>query len=182
MSSTVAGRTRFNLVFSLLVLRGALSNLETLGHEPSLSAFMVSHGWMVELFLGWLPLTFSGLFFLIPLGRLLKVQALQRRRQLQNIHKRLYKVIFARRGEPQTMREIVDAVNTHASEESLSSQVVEARMQECTLDLAGEMTVTETAEVQVSFPRIARELHEIQQLRRHRRLDDTLGDIIAEVE
>ena len=172
----------FNLVFSLLVLRGALSNLETLGHEPSLSAFMVSHGWIVELFLGWLPLTFSGLFFLIPLGRLLKVQALQRRRQLQNIYKRLYKVIFARRGEPQTMREIVDAVNTHASEESLSYQVVEARMQECTLDLAGEMTVTETAEVQVSFPRIARELHESQQLRRHRRLDDTLGDIIAEVE
>jgi hypothetical protein len=171
-----------NLVLSFLVLRGVLSRLEALGPGTSLSAFMVSHGWMVELLLGWLPLTFSGLFFLIPLVRLLNVQALQRQRQLQNIRKRLYKVIFARRGEPQTMRDIVDAVNTHAAEESLSYQVVEERMQAYTLDLAGEITVTETAEVQVSFPRIARELHEIQQLRRHRRLDDTLGEIIAEAE
>jgi hypothetical protein len=80
------------------------------------------------------------------------------------------------------MREIVDAVNTHASEESLASQVVEERMKELALDLAGDMTVTETADVQLAFPRITRELHEMQQLRKHRRLDDTLGEIIADVE
>lgn len=172
----------FNLLFSLFVLGGALSNLEALGPGSQLSAFMASQGWVVELFLGWLPLTFSGLFFLIPLGRLLKIQALQRQRQLQNIRKRLYKVIFGRRGQPQTVREIVDTVNSHASEEALSPQVVEDRMKELTLDLAGDMTVTETAQVQFTFPRIIRELQDIQQLRRHRRLDDTLGEIIADVE
>lgn len=172
----------FNLVFSLLVLSGVLSSLEALEPENQLGAFLASHRGVVELFLGWLPLTFSGLFFLIPLGRLLKIQAWQRQRLLQNIRKRLYKVIFTRRGQPQTIREIVDTVNTHASEETLSHQVVEDRMKELALDLAGDMTVTETAEVQFTFPRITRELHEIQQLRRHRRLDDTLGEIIAEVE
>jgi hypothetical protein len=39
------------------------------------------------------------------------------------------------------------------------------------------MTVTEAAEVQFTFPRITRELHEAPQLRRH---DGALGEIIAE--
>ena len=42
------------------------------------------------------------------------------------------------------------------------------------------MTVTEAAEVQFTFPRITRELHEASQLRRQRRHDGALGEIIAE--
>jgi hypothetical protein len=169
-----------NLVVSFLVLRGMLSGLETLGTGSQLSAFIASHQGAIELSLGWLPFIFSSLFFLIPLGRLVHIQARRRQRQAQNVRKRLYKAIFARQGEPQTVPEIVRTVNAHASEESLSRQVVEDRMQELALDLAGDMTVTETAEVQFTFPRITRELHEAEQLRRQRRLDTTLGDIIAE--
>jgi hypothetical protein len=170
----------FNMLCALLVLSGILSNLEASGIGNQLSAFLMSHGWFVKLFLGWLPLIFSVLFFLIPLVRLINMQALQRRRQFHNIRKRLYKAIFARQGEPQTVPEIVDTVNTHASEEPLSRQVVTDRMKALTLDLAGDMTVTEDAEVQFTFPRITRELHEAQQLRRQRHHDATLGEIIAE--
>jgi hypothetical protein len=176
----IALMNSFNLILSFLVLRGMLSGLEGLGPGTQLGAFLMSYQGVIELFLGWLPLIFSSLFFLIPLGRLAKIQALQRQRQFQNIRKRLYKVIFARQGQPQTVRELVSAINTHASEETLSRQVVEDRIKELALDLAGDMTVTETAEVQFTFPRIARELHEAAQLRRQRRLDNALGEIIAE--
>jgi hypothetical protein len=169
-----------NLVVSFLVLRGMLSGLEGLGTGSQLSAFIESHQGAIELLLGWLPFIFSSLFFLIPLSRLVHIQARRRQRQAQNVRKRLYKAIFARQGEPQTVPEIMRAVNTNASEESLSRQVVVDRMKELALDLAGDMTVTETAEVQFTFPRITRELHEAEQFRRQRRLDTTLGDIIAE--
>ena len=170
----------FNLVFAFLVLRGVLSGLETPGAGIQLDAFIGAYQGPINLFLGWLPLVFSCLFFLIPLGRLLKVKALQRQRQAQNVRKRLYKAIFGRQGEPQTVSEIVDAINTGVSEAPLSQQTVADRMQALALDLAGDMTVTEAAEVQFSFPRITRELHEVKQLRQQRRLDATLGEIIAE--
>jgi hypothetical protein len=170
----------FNMLFAFLVLSGILSNLEGLGTANQLGAFLMSHEGFVHLFLGWLPLIFSLLFFLIPLVRLLNMQALRRRRQVNNIRKRLYKAIFARQGQPQTVPEIVDTVNTNASEEPLARQAVEDRMKALALDLAGDMTVTEAAEVQFTFPRITRELHEAQQLRQQRRHDDALGEIIAE--
>jgi hypothetical protein len=169
-----------NLVVSCLVLGGVLSNLEALGPGSSLHAFLLSYEGTIRLFLGWLPLIFSGLFFLIPLGRFIKIQALQRRRQWQNVRKRLYKAIFQRQGAPQTVRQIVDAVNTDAAEERLTAPVVEDRMKVLALDLAGDMSVTEAAEVQFTFPRITRELHEVPQLRRQRRADAPLGEIIAE--
>jgi hypothetical protein len=170
----------FNLLCALLVLSGILANLEALGPGNQLSTFLMSHRWFVTLCLGWLPLLFSVLFFLIPLVRLINMQALRRWRQFHNIRKRLYKAIFARQGQPQTVSEIVDTVNTHASEEPLSRQVVADRMKALSLDLAGDMTVTESAEVQFTFPRITRELHEAQQLRRQRHHGATLGEIIVE--
>jgi hypothetical protein len=170
----------FNLLCAFLVLSGILSNPEVLGTGNQLNTFLISHGWFVTLCLGWLPLLFSILFFLIPLGRLIHMQALQRQRQFHNIRKRLYKAIFARQGQPQTVPEIVAAVNTNAAEEPLSRHVVEDRMKTLTLDLAGDMAVTEAAQVQFTFPRITRELHEAQQLRLQRHHDDALGEIIAE--
>jgi hypothetical protein len=169
-----------NLVLSCLVLGGILSHLEVLGPGSQLNTLLGSNEGAIRLVLGWLPLIFSGLFFLIPLGRLIKIQGLQRRRQRHNIRKRLYKAIFRRQGEPQTVRQIVDAVNSSAAEEPLTAPVVEDRMKVLALDLVGDMSVTEAAEVQFTFPRITRELHEVQQLRRQRRPDETLGEIIAE--
>jgi hypothetical protein len=130
--------------------------------------------------LGWIPCLFSLLFFLIPLVRTVRIHALRRQRHAHNIRKRLFYAIFACQGEPQTVAEIVTTVNTRTPEDTLSSAVVEEAMQALALDMPGDMLVSESAEVQFAFPRIARELHEVRQLRRQRRVDATLGEIIVE--
>jgi hypothetical protein len=130
--------------------------------------------------LGWLPLIFSTLFFAMPLVRLLRLHGLRQHRHRQNIRKRLFKAIFAKQGQPQTLREVLAAVNTNPCEETVSLPVVEAMLQGLSLDMDGEMIVTEAAEVQYAFPRMRRELQEVQQLRRSRRVDKTLGKIISE--
>jgi hypothetical protein len=130
--------------------------------------------------LGWLPLIFSTLFFAIPLVRLLRIQALRRRRHVQNIRKRLFKAIFARQGQPQTLSEVLTTVNANPREETVSPQVAETILRALSLDMDEDMTVTEAAEVQYAFPRIAREFQEVEQLRRYRRLDRALGKIIIE--
>jgi hypothetical protein len=76
--------------------------------------------------------------------------------------------------------EIVAAVDARAQEEALAPPVVEEAMQALVLDMPGDMLVSESAEVQFAFPRITRELQEVKQLRRQRRVDDTLGEIIVE--
>jgi hypothetical protein len=105
---------------------------------------------------------------------------LRRRRHKANIRKRLFKEIFDRQGRPQTADEMLAAVNTNAVEQSLSRPVVETMLKELSLDMPGDMSVSDTAEVQIAFPRITAELQEIRRIREHRQVDDTLGDIIIE--
>jgi hypothetical protein len=130
--------------------------------------------------LGWLPFVFSLLFFLIPLARGLKLGGLRRRRHEANIRKRLFQAIFARQGRPQTVDEVLAVVNANTVEESLSRPVVETMLKELALDMPGDMTVSDTAEMHIAFPRITSELQEIRRIREHRQVDDTIGDIIIE--
>jgi len=171
-----------NLLFSVLVLNGTLARLfqPDSGTSLATAAYSLASGQFAMVFLGWLPLIFSTLFFAIPLVRLLRLHGLRQRRHRQNIRKRLFKAIFARQGQPQTLTEVLAAVNANAREETVSPRVLETMLQELSLDMDGDMTVTEAAEAQYAFPRIGRELPEVEQLRRHRRVDTTLGKIIIE--
>jgi len=130
--------------------------------------------------LGWLPLLFSILFFAIPLARLLRLRVLRQRRHVQNVRKRLFKAIFARQGQPQTLTDIQSAVNANPREETLSRQVVEDMLQALSLDMQGDLTVDDAAELRFAFPRLSRELQEVEQLRRQRHDDPALGKIIVE--
>ena len=172
----------FNLLFALLMLNGSLARLfqPDYGTSFAAAAYGIASGQLVMVSLGWLPLIFSTLFFAIPLVRLLRIQALRRRRHVQNIRKRLFKAIFARQGQPQTLSEVLTTVNANPREETVSPQVAETILRALSLDMDGDMTVTEAAEVQYAFPRIAREFQEVEQLRRYRRLDRALGKIIIE--
>jgi hypothetical protein len=53
-------------------------------------------------------------------------------------------------------------------------------MRDLALDLAGDMLVNETAQIQFTFPRISRELQDVQHLRQQRHPDASVGDIIAD--
>jgi hypothetical protein len=173
-----------NLLFSLLVLTGSVNELlhMALDQQFATTTAGLASGSVVPLVLGWLPLVFSLLFFLIPAGRLVRIQALRRQRHDQNIRKRLFKAIFAQHGQPQTVREIMATVNANAQEEPLALQSIEARMKELALDMPGDLVISETAEVQFTFPRITQEVQAGRQLRRQRRVDESLGAIIVEAD
>jgi hypothetical protein len=172
----------FNLLVAALVLTGSFSQLLPSAGGTSISTTVnsMASGSFFTVGLGWLPLVFSGLFFAIPLGRWFSIRLRRQRRHIQNMRKRLFKAIFARQGQPQPLPEVLAAVNANRREETLSRQVVQDMMQELALDLEGDMTVDDAAEIRFAFPRIGRELREVEQLRRHRRVDETLGKIIVE--
>lgn len=178
----IMGMNSFNLLFALLVLSGSVHALlhEVFHQQFVTTTSNVASGSLVTLVLGWIPFIFSLLFFLIPLVRAVRIHTLRRQRRTQNIRKRLFHAIFARQGEPQTVAEIVTAVHARAQEEALSSPVVEEAIKALVLDMPGDMLVSETAEVQFAFPRITREWQEVKQLRRQRRVDASLGEIIVE--
>jgi hypothetical protein len=170
----------FNLLMALVVMSGGLAAIAASGRANPFLDFLSANGTLVTGVLGWIPFVFSLLFFLIPLARGLRLGGLRRRRQEANIRKRLLKEIFSRQGQPQTVDEVLAAVNANAVEESLSRPVVETRLKEMSLDMPGDMIVSDAAEVQIAFPRIAAELGEVRRIREHRQVDDTLGDIIIE--
>lgn len=170
----------FNVLMAFLVIRGGPTWLRQLSYaDPSLSFLASAAPWLYVV-LGWVPLMFSLLFFLMPLVRFARLQVLRRQQHDENIRKRLFKTIFSTTGQSQTLRQTVAAVNKDTHVETLTPQVVEEMLKTLSLDLAGEMEVTETAEVQFAFPRLRREYQEVQHLRAQRRLDGTLGEIIAD--
>ena len=165
----------FNLLFSVLVLNGSFQQL-----LQTQLPFATASGSSIFLVLGWLPLVFSVLFFLIPAGRFFSMRALQRQQHEQNIRKRLFQVIFTRQGQAQTMSDILAALHVTDAQETLTAPIVEERLKELVLNMPGDMQVNDTAEVQFSFPRITRELQAAPQLRHLRQIDDSLGEIIVE--
>lgn len=181
-NALIALMNGFNWLFALLVINGSLTRLlqgtEMRQFAPELAH--VTSGPLFAVLLGWVPLIFSTLFVLIPIGRWLRLQRFQRQRENNNIRKRLFKAIFATQGRPQALPRLLAAVNTNAEEETLSERLVNERMQALALDMEGDMQVNDAAEVVYAFPRITRELQEVEQLRQQRRVDRTLGEVIIE--
>ncbi|MGH7926438.1 MAG: hypothetical protein ACREQV_01405, partial [Candidatus Binatia bacterium] len=170
----------FNLLMAFVVMSGGLSAITASGRPGPFLGFLAANETLVSVLLGWIPLVFSLLFFLIPLARGLKLSGLRRRRHEANIRKRLFKAIFARQGQPQTADEALAVVHANTVEESLSRPVVETMLKELALDMPGDMSVSDAAEVRIAFPRITSELQEVRRIREHRQVDDTIGDIIIE--
>lgn len=170
----------FNLLIAFLIATGDLTALASPTAPQDILAWLAANAAWVQVVLGWIPLAFSLLFFGIPLVRWLQIRTLQQRRREQNRRKRIFKAIFARQGRPQTVDEALAAVNQGAGEEALSPSAVEATLKQLTLDMPGDMAVSETAEVQFAFPRLTAELTAVKRLRQNRRDDDTLGTIVIE--
>jgi hypothetical protein len=170
----------FNLMIALFLATGDLTAFVTPGVSPDIFAWLAVNAVWVQVVLGWIPLIFSILFFVIPLVRWFQIHTLQQQRQRQNVRKRLFKAIFARRGQPQTVPAVTTAVNRGSEEAALTLPEVESGLKQLVLDMPGDMDVSESAEVQYAFPRLTAELDAVERLRQHRRDDDTLGRIIME--
>ena len=176
----IGGMNCVNLLGAVLVLNGLFDGLLQGQLRQFWGLTSASSVTWLSLGLGWLPLLFSVLFFCIPLGRLLRLRTLQRRRHRTNIRKRLSKAIFARQGQPQSVAQIVTRVHSGGQEETLTAAEGESLLKELALDMPGDMLVNDLAEIQFSFPRLTRELQEVEKLRLERRVDDRLGQIIIE--
>ncbi|MCB0316474.1 MAG: hypothetical protein KDH84_25005, partial [Calditrichaeota bacterium] len=135
-----------------------------------------------SLLLGWIPLIFSLLFFLIPLLRWFKIRKQNRLRVQNNIRKRLYKILFETLGQPKTATEITHRVNQNGSVARLSEKQVAQNMETLVLDLKGETAVSESGQITYAFPLLTLELSEIERLRRERQVDSSLGNITMDEE
>lgn len=180
----------FNLGFSFLFASGLISALadnagmrDGSGDLVSLLALSAASSGAVSLLLGWIPLIFSLLFFLIPLLRGFKIRKQNRRRVQNNIRKRLYKAIFENRGKPLSAAEFTALVNNpNASVARLSEKHVAQHLETLVLDLKGETAVSDAGQITYAFPLLTLELREIEQLRRERRVDTSLGNITMDEE
>ena len=175
-NALVAGMNGFNLLFAAVLLFNYPAILQTLGYD----AYSMNAVSGPVLALGWAPLVFSLIFFLVPLLRYSKIRLQNRRRREENVRKRMYRAIFDFRGNPVTVDQAASAVNRNAQEEKLDRETVVGWLDTLYLDLGGNTDVSETAEVIYSFPRITDELNAVERLRGRKRVDSDLGGIIAE--
>ena len=147
----------FNLIVAFFMATADLTALAG-PDAPGILAWLAANPALAHVALGWIPLIFSLLFFLIPLVRGFRIRRLRQHRQAQNVRKRLFKAIFARRGRPQSVNDVAAAVNRDAGEAALAPSEVEAALKELALEMPGDMNVSDAAEVEFSFPRLTVEL------------------------
>lgn len=136
----------------------------------------------VATWLGWIPLVYSALFFLIPLLRYFTLLPARREQRRNNIRKRLLKLIFQSSNPRITLNQLTAAANAgNSSEEKLDAKTVESIMQDLVYDLQGELIIRESdAELEYDFSRFAQELDDTQEAREEKNSDDRLGNVIME--
>ena len=158
----------FNLVMALLSLNGLFTSL-------------VGASTLVTVGLGWVPLIFSIIFFLVPALRYFNIQQYRRLQHIHNIRKRLMKVIFTNRDKALTLEMITQVVNSKGQEEPLSQETVEKTMQEFLNDFSGEVEATDDGKVIYKFPKLQYEMQEVKTLRANRTDSKDLGNVIFDI-
>lgn len=166
----------FNLVVSAALTFG-----------PYLGPLGLNLGWVGFIAMGIFPLIYSSSFFLIPALRWLHVRPLRKKQHELNIRKRLMRIVFQTydQGDDHVhqipLSVLTEAANKRrTTEESLDPVTIDRIMKDTLADLGGEAYVNDEAEVMYSFDLIAQELNAIDDLRKAKRIDTDLGDIIFE--
>lgn len=166
----IAGMNVFNLLFAFFIASGALQLPEQ---------WLLSDSF-VQIALGWIPLIFSSLFFLIPIMRWLQIQKLRKQRQINNIRKRVFKTIYNFNGQSKSLESYLENLNKNAQEELLSQEKIEPMLKDLALDLPGDTTVSEDGKILYAFPRITYEMEEITHLRAGKKLEKDLGRVVVD--
>lgn len=163
----------FNLILSGAILYGYFSM------SPLYVDFAGDLAW-VPLVLGWIPVVFSTVFFAVPLIRMIKIASLRRKQHIENIRKRLMKVIYRHKGNDVYLSDLENAAGIgQKGEETLSERVIEKEMKDMIYDWGGETEVSDTAKVLYKFPRLKADVIEADRLRNERRnISDGNGKIV----
>ncbi len=156
----------FNLLMSMWVLGSGFTN---------------EFGFAATFFLGVFPLVYSATFFFIPLMRWWRIRKQQHEQHKQNIRKRIMKVVFQSHSREIPLSKLHAAVNENrTTEEVLSAKVINDVLQETIYDLGGEQIEALEKDVIYHFERVGQELDDIDELRKNKKDDNTLGDIVFE--
>ncbi|MCU0447332.1 MAG: hypothetical protein MUE85_20745 [Microscillaceae bacterium] len=169
----VIGMNLFNLSFATFFVTGALNQAD-IGIDEGTSQ-------MLSIGLGWIPFTFSFLFFLVPILRYFQMQPLRRKRYLENIRKRIMKAIYLQQSAEIPLETLLAAVNSQAKGEAkLDKSTVERMMQELIYDFNGEIAIQNNGQIVYKFQNLQEELAEVRQLRSQRGSSKDLGKIIMD--
>lgn len=136
----------------------------------------------ISTILGWIPLVYSTLFFLIPFFRMFYIRSAQKQQHRENIRKRLMRAIFQSNSPIISSSQLLAAANAGtSSEEKLDKTTIENIMQDLVYDLGGELIINEkNAELQYRFEQLDRELNDVEAERHNINRNNNLGDIIME--
>ena len=157
----ITGMTIFNLFFALVFV--------TQSPEMTLITFL----------LGIVPLVFSIIFFTVPILRFFYNRKRNKKRHLQNIRKRIMRIIFGTRNGEITDSQLNSVANQQVKGEQLSKKQVTTVMNELIHDLGGDMSVNDEAVLTYRFERLQTELKEVEKIRSQKRGGtDSLGNVV----
>jgi hypothetical protein len=165
----IVSMNAFNLLMSFLVLKsdGTLFDL-----TPTLC-----------IVLGWVPFTYSVLFFVIPLVRGIWILKKQYERHRAHIRRRVMKAVFEKQATPKTLEQIEQLVNVNPDMESLSRRTIQKMMDKLLIELHGKLEADMSdGKIRYVFERIHQELETVQTLRKQRQVNRDLSDVILDSE
>ncbi|MEM9982429.1 MAG: hypothetical protein AAF734_08030, partial [Bacteroidota bacterium] len=125
--------------------------------------------------LGWVPFLFSLIFFSVPVLRMINIAPKRKKRQINNIRKRLIKIIYKHAGQPISLRQLEQEVN-RSGEEKLGESTIQDIMSKLVIDWGGFAEPTTEGTLIYHFEQLKLELEEAQQLRKGRQNKADLGD------
>lgn len=184
MNAIIFGMNIFNLFFSFFML-GTFSapveyaySGEGVADMVAMMFSFIDPAWLA-IFLGYVPMTFSFLFFLVPFIRMFAVKAQESARQMRNKQRRIIRVLFAYAGEDFTLQKIVNSVNSDKIK-PMSTEEIESILEQLLIDLQGEIALNEAGEAVYRFNRLHNEIVSVNQSRKTLKMDTDLGKIVFE--
>jgi hypothetical protein len=169
----VVGMNLFNLIFATFFMIGAMNDAELGINDGTSTGLAIA--------LGWVPFTFSFLFFLLPILRSFQLGSLRQKRNLENVRKRLMKVIYQSQSAEIPLETLLNAVNSQSKgEEKLNRETVERMMQILINDFDGEINLENNGQIVYKFQNLKEEQLEAKKLRAQRDSGKDLGKIIMD--
>jgi hypothetical protein len=168
----------FNLTFATFFVMASFDS--ELADEPGIGAIAIG--------LGWVPFVFSVLFFAVPIMRWLQLQPLQNKRRMENIRKRLMKVIYNHPTGEISLADLERVVNQATPNKKGSKNIdaegvekllapdISRMMNQLIVDFYGEIDYDQNGNPIYRFVRLREEKSEIQRIRTKQ--DTSLGNVI----
>lgn len=166
-NAVIIGMNAFNLVMAL-VFTASASTREVLS---VLSDGYASTG-MIALVLGWVPLVFSSIFFVVPMVRAVRTRRIEAARLERNRRRRVLRVVYDMPDEGLPLAEVVAAVN-RGPQVAMKEGEVRRILDALVLAHQGRTDLRDDGTVVYRFERIGHEARVVRALREREVVEGT---------